>query len=65
MLSELVSDNKEFTSNLRVAHEIAEEREDVATTSILEVYIDEVGAPDVVPFRGELGAPTAAATRSR
>jgi starvation-inducible DNA-binding protein len=41
MLSELVNDNKAFTSNLRVAHEIAEEREDVATTSILEVYIDE------------------------
>jgi starvation-inducible DNA-binding protein len=41
MLLELVNDNREFTSNLRVAHEVAEERKDAATTSILEIYLDE------------------------
>ena len=64
MLSELVNDNKEFTSNLRVAHEIAAEREDVATTSILEVYIDESERRTWFLFEASR-APTAAATRSR
>ena len=41
MLSDLVSDNKEFTSYLRKAHEVADAHNDAATTSILEVYIDE------------------------
>lgn len=41
MLDELVADNKAFTTYLRKAHEIAEDHGDAATTSVLEVYIDE------------------------
>jgi starvation-inducible DNA-binding protein len=41
MLSDLVHDNKEFTAFLRKAHEVADKHNDAATTSILEVYIDE------------------------
>jgi starvation-inducible DNA-binding protein len=36
-----MEDNKAFTANMREAHEIAAKNEDVATTSILEVFIDE------------------------
>ncbi|MEJ0095210.1 MAG: DNA starvation/stationary phase protection protein [Methylocella sp.] len=41
MLDELVADNKAFTASLRHAHEIADSHNDSATTSVLEVYIDE------------------------
>ncbi len=41
MLDELVADNKAFTAALRHAHEIADSHNDSATTSVLEVYIDE------------------------
>ncbi|PNG25151.1 Dps family protein [Methylocella silvestris] len=41
MLDELVADNKGFTAALRAAHEVADDHKDSATTSILEIYIDE------------------------
>lgn len=41
MLDELLADNKTFTSSLRAAHKVAGEHSDSATTSVLEVYIDE------------------------
>ncbi len=41
MLLELVNDSKNYTKSLRKAHEVANEHNDSATTSILEVYIDE------------------------
>ena len=41
MLTELMEDNKMFTVNMREAHETADENNDSATTSILEVFIDE------------------------
>ena len=41
MLRELMEDNKAFTANMREAHEIAGRHNDSATTSILEVFIDE------------------------
>jgi starvation-inducible DNA-binding protein len=41
MLHELMNDNKSMTSSMRQAHDICEEHKDVATASILEVYIDE------------------------
>jgi starvation-inducible DNA-binding protein len=41
MLKELVADNKTLTVSLRQAHEIADSHNDSATTSILEVFIDE------------------------
>ncbi len=41
MLAELRSDNQQLTRFLRSAHEICEELNDVATTSLIEVWIDQ------------------------
>ena len=41
MLSELMADNKAHIENMRKAHKLADEHEDVATASLLEVFIDE------------------------
>jgi starvation-inducible DNA-binding protein len=41
MLRELMNDNKAFAGYLQEAHEIADKHNDVATTSLLENYIDE------------------------
>ena len=41
MLLELMGDNKAQIKNLRKAHQLADEHEDVATASLLEVFIDE------------------------
>jgi starvation-inducible DNA-binding protein len=41
MLTDLMQDNKRFAAAQRAAHRTCDEYEDVATASILEVYIDE------------------------
>jgi starvation-inducible DNA-binding protein len=41
MLAELRSDNQELTRFLRTAHEICDQHNDVATTSLIEVWIDQ------------------------
>ena len=41
MLAELRDDNQQLVSRLRAAHGVCEEHNDVATTSVLEVFIDE------------------------
>ena len=41
MLSELRMDNRELTRFLRLAHEVCERHNDVATSSLIEVWIDE------------------------
>ncbi|MBX3709112.1 MAG: DNA starvation/stationary phase protection protein [Gammaproteobacteria bacterium] len=41
MLKRLLDDNKELVVNMRAAHKICDEHNDVATASILENYIDE------------------------
>ncbi len=41
MLCELMADNKAVAATMREAHKITEEHEDVATASLLEVWIDE------------------------
>jgi starvation-inducible DNA-binding protein len=41
MLVELYGDNQQLTRNLRSAHELCEFHGDVATTSLIEVWIDE------------------------
>jgi len=41
MLAELAGDNKELTARLREAHNVCEEHRDVATTSLIEIWIDE------------------------
>lgn len=41
MLAELREDNKELTARLRETHNVCDEHRDVATTSLIEVWIDE------------------------
>lgn len=41
MLRRLFEDNKSFTNTLRAAHEICSNHQDFATTSILEIFLDE------------------------
>jgi starvation-inducible DNA-binding protein len=41
MLAELHDDNKQMTVRMREAHEVCDEHGDVATTSLLENWIDE------------------------
>jgi starvation-inducible DNA-binding protein len=41
MIGELVEDNKAFAASMRSAHDLCDEAGDVATTSLLENWIDE------------------------
>ena len=41
MLAELCEDNKTIVSRLREAHSVCDEHKDIATTSLIEVWIDE------------------------
>lgn len=41
MLAELANDNQELTRYLRAAHAVCDEHNDVATASLIEVWIDE------------------------
>ena len=41
MLAELRDDNRAFTASLRSTHEICDKHNDVATTSLIEVWIDQ------------------------
>lgn len=41
MLSRLLEDNKNYVIRMRAAHKVCAEYNDVATTSILEVFMDE------------------------
>ncbi|HZZ29464.1 MAG TPA: DNA starvation/stationary phase protection protein [Pirellulales bacterium] len=41
MLAELCADNQQLTESLREAHEVCDRHNDVATTSLIEVWIDQ------------------------
>src|SRR5438270_2801693 len=41
MLLELMDDNKSQIKNMRNAHKLVDDRQDVATASLLEIFIDE------------------------
>jgi starvation-inducible DNA-binding protein len=41
MLAELREDNKQIVTSLREVHNVCDEHDDVATTSLIEVWIDE------------------------
>ena len=41
MLAELRDDNKQLVANIRETHDLCEEHGDVATASLLEIWIDE------------------------
>jgi starvation-inducible DNA-binding protein len=41
MLAELMDDNKTFAARLREAHNVCDEHRDIATASLIEVWVDE------------------------
>src|SRR5207237_6998657 len=41
MLAELREDNKQLAANMRETHDLCDEHGDVATASLLEIWIDE------------------------
>jgi starvation-inducible DNA-binding protein len=41
MLRELMNDNKAFAANLRDAHDVCDEHDDIASASLIENWIDE------------------------
>ncbi|MFT3904861.1 MAG: DNA starvation/stationary phase protection protein [Steroidobacteraceae bacterium] len=41
MLAELREDNRQFAANLRAAHTVCDDHEDVATASLIEEWVDE------------------------
>jgi starvation-inducible DNA-binding protein len=43
MISELCDDNQQLTRSLRATHEVCDRHNDVATASLIEVWIDETG----------------------
>jgi starvation-inducible DNA-binding protein len=56
MLAELMADNKAVADGMRKAHELCDEHKDVATASILEVYIDEAERRTWFLFEATRGA---------
>jgi starvation-inducible DNA-binding protein len=41
MLAELREDNKDLVARMRETHDLCDEKRDVATASLIEVWIDE------------------------
>jgi starvation-inducible DNA-binding protein len=56
MLCELMADNKATVQNMREAHKLAGKHEDVATASLLEVFIDEAEKRSWFLFEASRGA---------
>ncbi|MBF9233800.1 Dps family protein [Microvirga alba] len=56
MLRELLEDNKTFAANMRAAHKICDDHEDVATASMIEVWIDETERRTWFLFEASRGA---------
>jgi starvation-inducible DNA-binding protein len=59
MLCELMADNKATIENMRKAHKLADDHEDVATASLLEVFIDEAEKRTWFLFEASRGADSA------
>jgi starvation-inducible DNA-binding protein len=56
MLTELMEDNKAVAASMRKAHELCDDHKDVATASLLEVYIDETERRTWFLFEASRGA---------
>src|SRR5260221_3917435 len=50
MLAELRDDNQQLIGNMRTTHDLCDEHGDVATASLIEVWIDEAERRALVPF---------------
>ena len=53
MLAELRDDNKSLTASMREVHDVCDEYGDVATASLLEVWIDETERRTWFLYRGD------------
>ncbi len=58
MLSELLEDNKGMAAAMRKAHKICDDQDDVATASLLEIYIDETERRNWFLFEASRAADT-------
>src|SRR4051812_23488462 len=56
MLCELMADNKAMIENMRKTHKLADDHDDVATASLLEVFIDEAEKRAWFLFEASRGA---------
>ena len=56
MLRELMLDNKQMAASMRETHELCDKHKDVATASLLEVYIDETERRTWFLFEATRGA---------
>ena len=56
MLAELTADNRAVAASMRKAHELCDDHKDVATASLLEVYIDETERRTWFLFEASRGA---------
>jgi starvation-inducible DNA-binding protein len=56
MLKELMNDNKKVAEAMRKAHEVCDEHEDVATASLIEVWIDQTEKRTWFLFEAARGA---------
>ncbi|WP_292527887.1 DNA starvation/stationary phase protection protein [Methylocystis sp.] len=56
MLCELLEDNKAMAESLRNAHKVCDDNEDIATASLLEVYVDETEKRTWFLFEAARGA---------
>jgi starvation-inducible DNA-binding protein len=56
MLRELMNDNKTFAANLRNAHDICDEHDDLASASLIENWIDETERRTWFLFEASRGA---------
>ena len=56
MLRELMNDNKTFAANLRDAHDVCDEHDDLASASLIENWIDETERRTWFLFEASRGA---------
>ena len=56
MLKELMDDNKKVAANMRKAHEVADEHDDIATASLIENWIDQTEKRTWFLFEAARGA---------
>ena len=58
MLRELMNDNKAMAASMRKAHQLCDDQKDIATASLLEVYVDETERRTWFLFEASRGADT-------
>jgi bacterioferritin (cytochrome b1) len=65
MLAELHEDNQRFIASLRQAHHVCDEHKDVASTSLIENYIDQAEKRAWFLYEASQGGESAAQQKMR